>query len=303
MGNLSETDVDGLTRRLVTSLGRTPERVTVLAGVMNHVLRVQGAGTDWVVRFPVDGEGPDEFPTERWALARAAGVEIPVPQVVASGVLDGRPYLVWEHVAETPMEPGTAWTWLGRYAAAVGEIPLDDAPDAVFSRFGRDLPLAWRRHLDYNLGELEQGDRLLADGVYTRTDLPALRDAVAALGGVDLRFGLAHGDLAPRNLVPRGTSAPPVLIDWGNATTGPSPWTDLQRVHQWVGEGLVTRAELEDLASAAGLPLTVDHERVLVAMSVLAHLDVARWALDRRPDLYPRYRDAGRTGLRQLLDA
>lgn len=299
----SSTDAEALARRVVAALGGTAGRVIVLAGVVNHVLRVQGPGTDWVVRFPVDPCQPDEFPVERWAVGRAAELGIPVPRVVATGTLDGRPYLVWEHLAESPSAPGTAWTWLGRYAATVGGIPLDDAPDGVFSRFGRDLPLAWRRHLEYNLAELGEADRLLADGVYLGADLPVLLDLVGGLAGVELRFGLAHGDLAPRNLVPRGASAPPALIDWGNATTGPTPWTDLQRVHQWVGEGLVTREELEQLAQAAGLPLTEGNERVLVAMSVLQHLDVARWALDRRPELYPRYRDAGRSGVRRLLDA
>ncbi len=291
-----------LARQVVAHHGGTPDQVTVLAGVVNHVLRVQGPGTDWVVRTPVDPREPDEFPVERWATARASEVGIPSPRVVTTGSYDGRPYLVWEHVAETPGLPGSVWRWLGRYAALAGEIPCHDAPDGVFSRFGRDLPRAWRRHLDYNLGELGAGDRLLADGVYATADLPVLRGLVDGLGEVELRFGLAHGDLAPRNLLTRGPTAPPLLIDWGSATTGPTPWTDLQRVHQWVGEGLVTRAQLAELSAAAGLPLIPATERVLVAMSVLQHLDVARWALDQRPDLYPKYRDEGRRRLRQLLE-
>ncbi|MFP3393791.1 phosphotransferase, partial [Brevibacillus sp. SIMBA_076] len=90
-----------------------------------------------------------------------------------------------------------------------------DAPGALFSRFGRDLPAAWEEHLSYNVSALADDDALIALGVYAPGQLGRLRGILRSLRDVPFSFGLCHGDLAPRNLIEREGGE--VLIDWGAA--------------------------------------------------------------------------------------
>lgn len=265
---------------------------------MNSVLRVVGEGVDWVVRSPLDLTRPDVFPLERWASQAAAACGVPVPEVLHVGVSEGVPVTVSRYVAPAAEEPSRPWWWLGRHASALAGACLDDAPDALFSRFGRDLDHAWREHLAYNLASLSPDDHLLADGGYRAEHLETLRAWVRDLQGLDVQHGLVHGDLAPRNLVSRGPHAAPVLVDWGSATSGPAPWDSLQRVYQAaVVEQEIPWAAVVDVAEGMGAALDAPALATLRRLTALRLLDLARWARDRRPDLYPSYLDACRDGL------
>jgi aminoglycoside phosphotransferase (APT) family kinase protein len=80
--------------------------------------------------------------------------------------------------------------------------------------------------VEYNLGELDATDPLLRMGVYSSKQQDRLRKTLTELREIPMRFGLSHGDLSIRNLLlPAGES--PVLIDWGSASFGPVPLTDL----------------------------------------------------------------------------
>jgi len=296
-------DDGGFAARVVRMHGGRADAVVALPGVVNRVFRVSGPGTDWVVRYPLDNLRPNEFPTEVWAARQASVLGVPTATVVASGDLEGCPYLVIEYV-EPYQDHGLdqAWQWLGRYAASLVSVPLDEAPREVFSRFGRDLRLAWRAHLMYNLDALSGQDPLLEDGVYPKQDRARLRASIERLMLVDFRHGLVHGDLAPRNLVQRRPPLPPVLLDWGNATTGPVPWADLQRVYSWTRyDGTVNELALAQFADAAGVVLDEQTTTVLEQMSVVRFLDLARWARERRPDLYEDYCRSSQLALATIL--
>jgi aminoglycoside phosphotransferase (APT) family kinase protein len=277
--------------------------VVALPGMVNRVFRVRGLRTDWVVRFPLDDQRANEFPTEVWAARQAHSSGVPTARTVATGLLDARPYLIVEYVEpHQDQDEDQAWRWLGRYASRVATTRLDEAPEEVFSRFGRDLPRAWRAHLSYNLDAVTAQDPLLEDGVYQEADRVWLRASIKRLMTIDFAFGLAHGDLAPRNLVPRRPPLPPVLLDWGTATTGPAPWTDLQRVYGWATyDRTVTKSALDHFAHAAGVPLDEQTSAVLEQMSALRFLDLARWARKWRPDLYEEYRQSSQQGLAVIL--
>jgi hypothetical protein len=252
-----------------------------------------------VLRFPVDPLREDEFPVEAWAAAQAARVGVPVARPIVHGVSRGVPFAVSEYVPADPRPIEHPWTWLGAVARTVGTIPLDDAPDSLFSRFGRDLATAWSAHLDYGLSALGPGDPLRRDGAYGSA--AEVRGVLEPLVDRPFDFGLAHGDLAPRNLVSRGPARSPVLIDWGAAQTGPMPWTDARRVFEWAFvDGSIARADHQEFVASAGLA-SDDDRRTLAAMTVLHLLDVTRWALERRPDRYDEYRERCRTGVERLL--
>lgn len=328
--------------RVVRELGATATTVDRLDGVVNTVLRVVGDDVDWVVRSPVDPRRPDEFPVEQWAVAAARTCGVPVPEVLHVGISRGIPVMVSRFVQPASDPVARPWWWLGRHASSIAGADLTDAPDGVFSRFGRDLDHAWAAHLDYNqtalgpddllhhnpapdapllvrhppaghppagppvaeplLAEPLLTDPLLADGAYLPDDLPTLRRWLHELDDLETSHGLVHGDLAPRNLVSRGGGVPPVLLDWGSATTGPVPWTELQRSFQAVVvDGELPWSTLVDLADGMGVDLHASARQTLLRLTALRLLDLARWARDRRPDLYPSCRDACASGLTTLL--
>ncbi|MFF1573478.1 phosphotransferase [Leifsonia sp. NPDC058292] len=281
-------------------LGLDVQQAETLPGVVNVVVRVSGDRADAVVRFAADDSRPNEFPLEEWCYGAARSAGIPSPAVLGSGVHEGVEFLVLEYVQATSAEPIEHWRWLGRYASLIAQLPIgDDAPEELFSRFGRDLPRAWAEHVRYNIAALDEHDDLLALGVYPPSEQGRLTGLLASLDRADFEFGLAHGDLAPRNLIP--ATGAPVLIDWGAATTGPAPWTDVLTVYQWaVDAGTVPLAAFRTFAHAAGID-PVRAAPTLDALSALRHLDLARWAVARRPDLVPRYVQAARDGLARVL--
>ncbi|WIB75843.1 phosphotransferase [Curtobacterium sp. MCPF17_002] len=291
---------------VLRSVGASASRAEPLpGGAVNHTYRASrdDAGTGAVVlRFPVDPLREDEFPVEAWAArqaGRAAGIPVATPLV--HGVERGVPFSVSEYVPHDPRPVEHPWTWLGTVARTVGTVPLDEAPSSLFSRFGTDLAQAWSAHVAYNAAALGPGDRLRRDGAYGADgSAEAIRGLLDGLAAQRFDFGLAHGDLAPRNLVSRGPDRPPVLIDWGAAETGPTPWTDARRVFEWAFvDGSITRQEYDEFAVAAGLASDADR-RTLASMTTLHLLDVTRWALANRPDLYDEYVERCRAGLERL---
>jgi hypothetical protein len=82
---------------------------------------------------------------------------------------------------------------------------------------------------------------------------PQLRAVLRRLHTLEPAFGLAHGDLAPRNLLFPYAGAP-VLIDWGSASAGPIPYGDLLPVYEGHhASGEPSGAELTAFANGMGI--------------------------------------------------
>lgn len=274
-------------------------------GAVNHVFVVGAADGRYVVRFAVDPKQDDVVDAEAWATARAAGVGVPSPVVVAVDRLDGIPYLVERFVegrAGTSRRSLGLWRTLGGYARAVHAVPVTaDAPASLFTRFGRDLPAAWAAHLRYGLAELTATDPLIALGVYPADRQDVLRRRLRSLETADLTFGLNHGDLALRNLIVPD-DGPPVLVDWGSVNAGPSPLGDLLTLleaHRSGGDP--SDEELAAFTDGYGADLR-DLCRIAEDVALLGALDLVRWAIDRRPDRLPGAVDAARERVADRLD-
>lgn len=98
-----------------------------------------------------------------------------------------------------------------------------------------------------------------------------------------MRFGLCHGDLTSRNLI-ASDPGPIVLVDWGSASFGPVPWTDLLVIDRDAAQtGSAATARLDAFMHAAG----VNREAAwptFEKLRQLARLDLVRWAAEKRPD-------------------
>lgn len=277
---------------IARSLGIPVTETDVLAvRDRNHVIRIRGDEHDAVVRFArdVDRDG-DPFDTEAWCLLAAAAVGVPTSTLLARGCLDDTSYLVTEYVQGEPASPDDldAWKAVGRSAASLASVDLREAPDALFSRFGRDPVAAWKAHLVDNRSALETDDPLIALGVYPAKRRGRLRRMLAALGRRRLRQGLVHGDLSTRNVVAReGEGEGYSIIEWGAAHVGPAPWADLARIHRWrllADPGpRVTGAAWSAVLDGAGVDPSAAR-RIVDELTVLHALDVVRSAMERRPD-------------------
>ncbi len=279
----------GLAREIAKIHGLRLGRIVSVAGQgsVNRVYVLSSDTSRFVIRFAIDPLRQDEFEVEAWCLAQAAAYGIPSPRVVACGNLRKIPYLIQtfaEGAPGTKARSLASWRLMAEYARVVHTIPItDDAPDGLFSRFGRDLDEAWRAHLNYNLDQLVATDALIRLGVYPADQQTRLRSALTRLEDVELFFGLCHGDLSLRNLLVPRVGAP-VLIDWGSASAGPVPYGDLVplvKAHRVTGDP--STAELHAFAAGLGTPLEGISD-TLEGLLLLAALDSVRWAIDQRPD-------------------
>jgi len=298
--HVDEDPVAGLMRAVLERNGAIAEQAEpLLGGEMNHTWRApRRRGGDVVLRVPRDSRRADVFPVEFWATRAAGRAGIPIAPPLTHGVHRGMPFMLSEFVEPDPRPTGDPWTWLGRTARAIGAVDVGDAPSALYSRFGSDLAQAWSAHLEYNLAALDGDDPLRHDRAYEYPSV--LRRRFRSLQGERFVFGLAHGDLAPRNLISRGPGRAPVLIDWGAAETGPAPWTDARRVVEWAFvDGSIPRDDAERFLVGAGLGGEEARE-TLLSMTALHLIDVTRWAREIRPDLSPDSVERCRLGLERL---
>jgi len=274
---------------IARSLGAQPivALEIVGAGSVNHVFAVDlGAGARWIVRFGRNPLDPDCSAKEAWCLRAAARRGLAVPDVLATGDFAGVGFLVQSFVAGENADrrrSAELWRTLGRIAHEVNEIALDSsAPEELFGRFGRDPKAAWLAHVHYNAVRLAPDDPLLELGIYAPPDRNRLRSAVESLAERVSDFGLAHGDLVPRNVLlpPRGS---PVILDWGSAQVGPVPYLDHLRIQADEAREGFSPADLAAFARGYGVaPLGLS--AILADVYLLARLDLVRWALERRPD-------------------
>ncbi len=279
--------------------GLRPNAITRVEGhgSVNHVFVASSGPERFVIRFARDARRKDEYEIEAWCLAQAAAHGIPSPAVVTRGTAKGVPYLIQTFV---PGASGAAsggadrWTWLARYARTLHRVDVTSAPEGLFSRFGRDLPAGWSAHLEYNVEQLTPTDPLIRLGVYPLARQGQFQSAFHRLALTPLNLGLLHGDLLPRNLILQ-PDAPPVLLDWGTAATGPVPHGELLsllRTHHATGEP--TADDLSRFAEGLDLSLTNDRETLLDLLT-LGALDLVRWAIDQRPDLVAEIARASRS--------
>nr|WP_240977391.1 aminoglycoside phosphotransferase family protein [Planctomonas sp. JC2975] len=265
----------------------TSHAVILPGGNENHVVRVSGDRSDIVVRFARDGaRNDDPFDIEAWSLRELERTGVSSSRLVARGWLDDTSYLVVDYVPGAPASADDleAWRAIGEFIAALSHIDTSTAPEALFSRFGRDLDAAWDEHLAYNLSSLADVDPLIGLGVYAMSDRKPLHSLLSSLRSRSLPQGIVHGDLSTRNVVADDGY---VIIDWGTAQVGPTLLADLERIRRWMllgdEESVVTPDAWGVVLSGAGLRSS-EVEPVLDELTALHALDVVRWALDRRPD-------------------
>lgn len=285
----------------------TEQRAPAWPGFTHAVTVLADGDAGYVVRVALPGfSHGTPLESQTWSQEQAAAAGVPVPAVVATGVAQGPdgeiPYQIQARVhGVSGAEVATAstehalWHTLGRYAGRAATSRFEDAPDDLFTRFGRDPEAAWTAHLAHHGRVHHAGGRLLDLEVYDTGDLPGLRAMLDRLESnsvrQDLRFGLVHGDPGPHNLlIPPGRE--PVLLDWGNARISLIGYDELIDPGDLAGTRLLDRNEpaqveaieaayIAGLAEESGIVLK---KEVLADLRLLSALDLVGWALDRAPE-------------------
>lgn len=288
---------------VLARLGLEPRTVAQVAdkGSVNFVFVVETGSDRWVIRTPKDGRSPDVFAAERWCASQAQSMKVPTPSIPFVGISEGRAYSVQAFVdgcrGNDMPQQGDLWSALGRHGARINRIePTSDAPAGLFTRFGRQLASAWTAHLDYNFEQLHARDELVLRGILSREEQELVRSSVDRLRESPQRFGLSHGDLALRNLIVTD-DAGPVLIDWGSASFGPVPWPDLLIIDRDRRREGASVQRMMKFATAGGTDI-VAQWKTFTGFRLLHHVDLVRWAIERRPD---RIADTV-VGLREVLN-
>lgn len=260
--------------------GISPCQVQELpGGNQNHAVRIADEKVDVVVRFAKDADFVAEtFDVETWCLGAAAKAGIRTSELVVRGHAYGTSYIILGYTpgSTASADDPKAWEAVGLAAGAGASIELLEAPEALFSRFGRDLDAAWNAHLEYNLSMLGPSDPLMHLGVYEESDRSSLCEILSSLHGRQLKQGLVHGDLSSRNII---AGEGYTVIDWGAAHAGPAPWGDLAILYRWHvtndRESPVSDMAWGRVLSSAGIN-RVYAEAVLAEVVTLSALDVVR---------------------------
>lgn len=268
-------------KRVVPILGK---------GTINEVYRVEKEdGHTVILRMNKDREAEEsmhEYHREAWCMRMAALAGVPTPESLGYGIWEDRGWSLQTFVPgptsdEVPESNATAWRFLGECLRKLEAFAWVDHEQEAREVFGPPPPaFHWEGQLSYNLTSLTSEDPLLKLGVYPLDQQEEIRRAFASLEDPDLRFGLAHGDFARRNVIlsPWG----PVLIDWGCATQGQLPAYEIVETLRNAVDGDPNEEGFR--AFEAGYGGFGPLRPRLPALRLLRAFDLVRWAIDRRPE-------------------
>ena len=177
----------------------------------------------------------DPFDVEQWCARAATAVGVAAQATVARAHVGGHSVIVQEFVPGRPAaaddlggvgghRPGRRRAGWGRPHRRPGRslLPVRPRPRRRLARPPRLQPgQSDGRRPAAGAGRLQPG----AVG-------PSLRRLISGLRRHRLGHGFVHGDLSTRNLIadPVGSY---VVLDWGSASAGPTPWTDLELIRRW----------------------------------------------------------------------
>lgn len=274
----------------------------IIDGLVNQVSKVELADRTVIVRIDPEETDTRRFLKEEFCINEARKVGITTPQMLKVGLIEGHPYAIMEYIEGSSgvehHDQVALWRTLGDNCRRIHSISVAGFGENYVS--GNLFDDSWERYLEYNIGCLDEKDKAIALGVYNVEQQSAIQDRFNALRAQDVRMGLLHHDICPRNcIVDRAGIVH--LIDWGSAKVGPVPHIDIAEVLDSTLKDSSQEFEafLEGYSMARGEYETMKAEIRLV--NFLEHIDKLRWALDRRPDKIKHYSGLVRAMLPTLL--
>ena len=272
--------------------------VPLQGGAQNLMFRVEAGGTSRIVRLNRDCAAT--YRKEQWAMAQAARVGVPVPNIEAIGHHQGYDYMVLEWIAGTV---GSSWSGarsdlyreLGRLARRLGTVKVEG--------FGWDLALlpsarftrSWRQAVDKDADYILASGQLRLCGILNDSEIARVHRFMQDYGGWRQPPKLCHNDLCLENLIV-GNDGHITLIDWANACGQPGPWFEIARV--------AASAEAGDLdAFLVGHGIHEDEyanvRPMLTGLSLVHALRAVVWAAQDAPAHLPAFSTRARQLMRE----
>lgn len=277
---------------------RSLHKVTGL-GSVNQVFEIKGSFGEYILRLNKAPEKRIEYRKEKWCLEQVLALSIPSPIVLSIGSLEDTQFMIQQRIAGlngqlcSPDQKERIWKKLGTYAARYQQIQCIEEQEVASSEYHE----SWKARLTYNLDQLNEQDSLLYKGVLNKKEQQKAKDALAKLKGLDLKSGLVHGDLSPRNVIWADDAV--YLLDWGCAGINVVP-------HNEIGIVLMSQEangrEFALFLEGMGIsPATYRKiEREIHLLNLLHRLDKYRWAEDHTVENITDYQQEVRNTLTMI---
>ena len=291
-------------------IGELPAEVTQILdkGTANSVFAVETKGRRLIVRMRDEPCALLEYKKEAWCIENVSALGIPGPTVLAVGTFGTVPYMVQTLIPgvngeDAPAHSLHVWRELGRYTRLFHSIQLpangETLSDAEHEIFGAGITDGeWPRFITYNLDSLTPTDELLTLGVYAAEHREAIVSIFEGLKSMKFKYGLSHGDLAPRNVI-IDSQGRVSLLDWGAAGIRFTPEVDIS-----TAVGRHPDDENRD-AFMEGYGFQSEELAALLPRFEAYHLiksfDLVRWSIDHCPEELPSYVQRAKTALRLAL--
>lgn len=246
-------------------------------GTVNKVYEIKGNQSDYIIRINEDINQIIEYKKEKWCLEEVIKLGIKSPKVLKIGVSFEVSYMIQEKIEGingklcSSKEKEEIWHTLGIYAKKYQKIKRIKVEEVERNEFHKN----WKARLDYNIKELHSEDSLLKKGVLNKNEQKSAKAIIGKLKNKDLKEGLVHGDLCPRNVI--WAKGEVYLLDWGTAVINVIP-------HNEIGILLLSEeaneTEFQSFLKGFGINekdyKTIENE--IHTLNLLHRLDKYRWA-------------------------
>lgn len=218
-------------RRHLGSPPETLEREN--SGLSNFVFAVEHASGRFVVRIAMERARIDCYRKERWLVARARALGVPVPHIIELGCDVGPgAYVLMERApgieATSHGEREKILRQLGAHAQRINSVPTRGFGH-VFDWAGPETARhpTWAAFLADELQLMNRLELLIAQEMIDAAQAMQIRAVLAELGAPPREMSLSHGDLRLKNVVVDDAGEIIAILDWENAISGPGPEWEL----------------------------------------------------------------------------
>ncbi len=263
-------------RNIMSELGEEVFSIKEIVG-LGSVNKVFDVNDNYIIRLNDESQKAIEYKKETWCIDKVSSIGIPSPKAIKLGLKNGFVYMIQNKISGvngkncSSSDKYLIWENLGSYASNFHRIEKIEEKAVEDNEFHA----SWKHRLDYNIGQLNKNDSLLNNGILDSEEHNNAKAELSKLKNIDVKSGLIHGDLCPRNVIFNDSGT--FLIDWGLAEINVVPHIELGIV---MTSGEANPEEIEAFKKGYGIT-QLEFEKMepeINLFNLLHRLDKYRWA-------------------------